>query len=110
MDKIRDCTNYVQTFADYRIKNPVWGSLYCVLENHNLDDEAVSYCKDKAEMEQDHYGAELADILLAMSKTQRYKVARLAEKIADHSELDERSNKVLESFLSRSKVVESGLK
>ena len=59
-------------------ENAAWGSLHIVLEDDNVDDSSVRYCIDYALERGDKEGAELAKILLRMSKTQRLKLGRLA--------------------------------
>lgn len=63
-------------FAAYRSKpgNTVWGSLHVVLEDGNVKDDNVLFCIEWAEERGDTEGAELARVLLTMSKTQRLKL------------------------------------
>lgn len=58
-------------FVAYHACNPVWGSLHIVLEDGNCDDSSVRFCLEEAEKRGDAEGAELARILLRMSRSQR---------------------------------------
>jgi hypothetical protein len=55
--------------------NGVGGSLHIVLEDSNIDDDSVRFCRKYAEERGDSDGVALADILLRMSRTQRGKLA-----------------------------------
>jgi hypothetical protein len=57
--------------------NEAGGSLHIVLDDCNVDDADVRFCRDTAAERDDDDGVALADILLTMSKTQRLKLARL---------------------------------
>ena len=70
----------IKRFAAYRAQHPTWGSLHIVLEDHNLSDSSVSYCLAWAKGQGDTEGAALADLLLRMSRSQRW---RLSVKIVD---------------------------
>lgn len=54
--------------------NSCWGSLHIVLDDGNIADDHVRFCVGFAERNNDPEGAELARILLQMSKTQRRKM------------------------------------
>lgn len=69
----------VERFARYFQANPVWGSLHIVLDDGNVSDHSVKFCAQYARESRDLEGAELADILLRMSKTQRLKLGSAAE-------------------------------
>lgn len=58
--------------------NSVWGSLHVVLDDLNTQDCFVQGCLDDARKNGDDEGAELATILLSLSRTQRAKIARMA--------------------------------
>jgi hypothetical protein len=61
-----------------RPENGAWGSLHLVLEDHNIADSNVEFCIRWAAGNGDVEGEALARILLAMSKTQRLKIASMA--------------------------------
>lgn len=63
-------------FAAYNSRYPAWGSLHIVLADGNVDDDSVRFCEQYAQETSDPEGAELATILLAMSRTQRRKLPR----------------------------------
>lgn len=65
-------------FVDYLRANPAWGSLHIVLEDGNHSNADVEFCISFAEQQGDEEGADLARLLLKMSKTQRGKLSRLA--------------------------------
>jgi hypothetical protein len=65
-------------FLAYYRDNPAWGSLHIVLDDGNVDDASVRFCEEYATEKGDHEGAELARILMRMSRTQRAKLARAA--------------------------------
>lgn len=54
-----------------------WGSLHVVLDDQNIADVFVLGCIRDAEACGDTEGAELARILLRMSKTQRSRIGKL---------------------------------
>lgn len=55
--------------------NAAGGSLHIVLEDGNIDDSSVQFCREWALERGDADGVALADLLLRMSKTQRKKIA-----------------------------------
>lgn len=63
----------IARFADYveMPGNEVWGSLHVVLDDGNIQDSHVRSCIDLATERNDTEGANLARVLLTMSKTQR---------------------------------------
>jgi len=61
-------------FVDYLKQHAAWGSLHAVLEDGNVSDRIVRYCLNRAEATGDKEAAELARVLLRMSKTQRLKI------------------------------------
>jgi hypothetical protein len=65
-------------FAAYHASNGGWGSLHIVLDDANVEDSCVTFCKKTAIAQGDSEGAELADLLMLMSKTQRLKLHRIA--------------------------------
>lgn len=67
----------IDRFAAYHRREPAWGSLHVVLDDGNVADEFVRGCIEHAEGMGDAEGAELARILLSMSKTQRARLPRL---------------------------------
>lgn len=68
----------IERFRAYHATNPVWGSLHIVLEDHNVEDSSVRFCVQYAEQTGDVEGAELARVLLTLSRTQRSRLSRLA--------------------------------
>ena len=56
--------------------NSVGGSLHLVLDDPNYDDGSVRYCLELARERDDQDGIVLAHLLLAMTRTQRSKLAR----------------------------------
>jgi len=64
----------IERFRAYRILNPLWGSLHIVLEDMNVSDADVTFCRNFAAEHSDPEGEELAAILLRMSETQRRKI------------------------------------
>jgi hypothetical protein len=56
-------------------ENGVGGSLHLVLEDGNVDNSDVEFCRDWARMHNDLDGVLLAEILLLMTKTQRLKIS-----------------------------------
>ena len=73
----------IARFATYRKDNPMWGSLHIVLEDGNVRDSDVEFCRHYATEQGDVEGADLAQILLTMSKTQRL---RIDEKVDEYQE------------------------
>lgn len=67
----------IDQFRAYHETNLAWGSLHIVLDDGNIQDESVIYCRNYALAQGDADGVVLADILLSMSKTQRLKIGRL---------------------------------
>lgn len=68
----------IDRFRAYHHKNLVWGSLHVVLDDLNLEDGTVKFCEKYAEENGDKEGAELARILLQMSRSQRKRLAGMA--------------------------------
>jgi hypothetical protein len=66
--------------AYYRRVGWSWGSLHIVLSDDNVEDHFVQWCIGYAEENDDPEGAELARVLLTMSKTQRL---NLGDKVSD---------------------------
>ena len=62
-------------FRAYHLEHPTWGALHIVLEDGNLEDNHVVYCRVFALELGDEEGAELAMILSRMSQTQRAKIS-----------------------------------
>lgn len=54
--------------------NSVGGNLHLVLEDGNVSDRDVAYCREIALERGDADGADLAERLMGMSKTQRRKL------------------------------------
>ncbi len=57
--------------------NGVGGSLHIVLDDGNVSDDNVRFCIEWAHKQGDIAGAELGEILLRMSRTQRRKLSTL---------------------------------
>jgi hypothetical protein len=57
--------------------NGAWGSLHVVLDDNNVEDHFVAWTIEHATERGDTEGAELARILLSMSRTQRLKIGGL---------------------------------
>lgn len=57
--------------------NGAAGSLHIVLDDGNVSDEDVRFCLEEARLRGDVPGAELAGLLLRMSRTQRRKLSAL---------------------------------
>lgn len=51
------------------------GNLHIVIEDQNIRDSDIQFCKEQAEAEGDELGVLIADALMQMSKTQRLKIA-----------------------------------
>lgn len=68
----------IDRFRAYHAKEPAWGYLHITLDDGNVRDDFVTYCRDTAMHYGDTEAVELADILLSMSRTQRLKLGRLA--------------------------------
>lgn len=56
-------------------ENGVGGSLHIVLEDGNVNDSHVAFCRNLAQNAGDADGVVVADMLLQMSKTQRRKIS-----------------------------------
>lgn len=68
----------IARFRAYHAEYLAWGSLHIVLDDNNVDDDSVAFCKAWALEHGDAEGAALADILATMSKTQRRKLGSTA--------------------------------
>ena len=55
--------------------NSIGGSLHIVLDEGNINDKDIKFCRQYAADRNDLDGVELADILLKLSKTQRRKIS-----------------------------------
>ncbi len=58
-----------------------WGCLHLVLEDDNVDDGSVIFCRESAVRANDVDAVELCDILLQMSPSQR---GRIDRKVWEH--------------------------
>lgn len=56
--------------------NALGGNLHIFLEDENLDDGDLTFCRDRAAAARDGDGVRLAEALLAMTRTQRRRVCR----------------------------------
>lgn len=70
----------VARFAAYYQVHPTWGSLHIALDDGNVRDTHIDFCAEWAERTGDDEGLELARLLRTMSRTQRARVGRLAER------------------------------
>jgi hypothetical protein len=61
----------IERFNAYRKEHPLWGSLHIVLEDGNVSNSDVLFCRQWAADHDDTEGVALAEILMVMSKTQR---------------------------------------
>jgi hypothetical protein len=68
----------LERFRAYHEIYPGWGSLHIVLDDGNVKDSNVAFCRNYALAQNDEEGVELADILLQMSETQRLKLGEIA--------------------------------
>lgn len=85
----------VERFAAYYRLEPVWGSLHIVLEDMNLKDDHVRFCIQWAETEGDEEGKALGEILLTLTRTQRYHLADRAEAVVGREEQARRDARVI---------------
>ena len=77
MTKLSITQEIKEKFQKYKNKNSSWGSLHIVLDDNNIQDSSVLFCKQYAAEQNDYDGELLADILLQMSKTQRLKIGNI---------------------------------
>ena len=63
-------------FGRYLKQHPSWGSLHIVLDDDNVENHHVEFCKKYAMENGDTEGAELAELLLGMSESQRLNLNR----------------------------------
>ena len=71
----------LERFAAYYRREPVWGSLHVVLDDGNVEDRSVRFCLEYAEREGDVEGAELARLLLRLSRSQRLRLAERVQRL-----------------------------
>ena len=71
------CPEVAPLVAAYLAEHPAGGALHIVLDDGNVDDASVAFCVNEAIEQGDADGEALARLLLAMSKTQRRKLARM---------------------------------
>jgi hypothetical protein len=64
----------IDRFKAYHKDNPSWGALHIVLDDNNVNDLSVDWCRVRARQDGDKEGEALAHILLSMSRTQRLKI------------------------------------
>ena len=76
MDKKPTVPEVLPLIKSYYAKplNGVGGSLHIVLEDGNIEDGHIEYCKQYAIEQNDTDGVMIADLLLRMSETQRWKL------------------------------------
>jgi hypothetical protein len=80
LDRIQITPELVDRFAAYYELNPTWGSLHIVLDDGNIENGHVEFCAQYAIENGDIEGALLATILSAMTKSQRSRIGKKAEK------------------------------
>lgn len=68
----------IDEFKRYHARECAWGALHIVLDDGNVRDGDVAFCAEYAREVGDTEAARLAETLLAMSKTQRLKIAAIA--------------------------------
>jgi len=73
----------IEVFAAYYRENPVWGSLHVVLDDRNLARSHVQHCIAWAEQCGDRDGKALGIILLGMTRSQRARIGRRAERLVN---------------------------
>ena len=66
----------VQAYRD-KPGNAVGGSLHVVLDDGNIEDSSIQFCREYAAERGDVDGIALCDLLIQMSKTQRSKISAL---------------------------------
>ncbi len=59
--------------------NAVGGALHIVVDDGNIEDHHIQFCRNEALERGDPEGVRIADLLLQMSKTQRKEVAATHE-------------------------------
>ncbi len=71
----------IHLFKAYKEKpgNSVWGSLHIVLEDGNIKNDHIVFCKEWARDLGDKDGENLCDILLLMSKSQRTRIGKMVK-------------------------------
>lgn len=82
MDRPSITPEMVERFAAYYTANPTWGSIHIVLDDFNFEDDHVQWCVGWAEDAGDVEGAELARILVSLTKSQRGRLGHKAEALA----------------------------
>ncbi len=65
-------------FKAYHERCPGWGNIHIILEDGNVSDDDIHFCRESAIRDNDDEGWKLCDILLEMTKTQRLKLGELA--------------------------------
>jgi len=71
--------------------NNCGGSLHCVLDDGNLDDQNIIFSIGHAHEESDEDGVRLGELLLRMSITQRRKLYNLPHRTSDYGFSDPRT-------------------
>lgn len=61
-------------FKLYKRMKGTWDNLHIVMEDKNIKNNHVQWCLDQCQKKEDVSGAELAQILLGLSKSQRIKL------------------------------------
>jgi hypothetical protein len=94
MNKIK-IPDVLPKFVAYLRENIAWGSLHIALDDGNIKDSDIEFCIDYARQGLDTEGSELGLILLSMSKTQRKKIGRLAERTYLEEEINQEIDRLL---------------
>jgi len=76
----------IERFSVYKKIHPIWGSLHIVLDESNVKDKHVEFCKQWAMDHNDHEGIALAELLLQMSKSQRSRIDRKVDEFNNKGE------------------------
>lgn len=85
--RIRLTPEIVARFAAYYLSpgNGAWGSLHVILDDDNVGQRSAEFCRDWARKDGDTEGAELAELLMQMTKSQQ---GRLHRKVSEYIRRD----------------------
>ncbi len=87
VDRITITPQLVELFARYYEQNRAWGVLHVVLDDGNYEDGSVEHCIQWAWDGGDAMGYVLAVILRQMTRSQRCRLGRRAERLFHTSDL-----------------------
>ena len=76
MEKKPSITDVLPRVRHYYKKHPAGGCLHLVLDDGNLDNKSIEFCRDYAIQNNDDHAMSIAVDLLYMSNTQRRKLYR----------------------------------